>query len=213
MSDFDALIVGAGPSGLAAAIAIRKRLEANVVLIEREREAGGIARHTNHSGYGWRDFHRVMRGPAYVQRYQTLADKAGVELRLSTSAVEWTGDRSLKLVSAGGVEDVTARSIVLATGCRERSRPARLIAGDRPDGVLTTGMLQQLVELYGARAGAPGSPIGHRAVVIGAEHVSFSAVMTLRHAGCTTAAMVTDLGRHQSAAALRWSAAPRVRIH
>ena len=81
--------------------------------------------------------------------------------------------------------------VVLATGVRERPRSARLVPGDRPAGVYTTGQVQQLTALYGQR-------VGNRAVIVGAEHVSMSAVITLRHAGCDIAAMVTSKSRHES---------------
>lgn len=93
---------------------------------------------------------------------------------------------------------------MIATGVRERPRAARLIPGDRPAGVITTGALQQLVRAK--------LPVGRRAVIVGAEHVSFSAVMTLARAGCSTAAVVTDLARHQTYAALVWATTGRRRI-
>src|SRR4029453_1136130 len=96
------------------------------------------------------------------------------------------GPRALELTTPDGRYTVRARAVLLATGCRERPRAARLVPGTRPLGVLTTGSLQQLVYLQGVRAGA-------RAVVIGAEHVSFSAVHTLTSTGTPVAAMVTDL--------------------
>jgi thioredoxin reductase len=100
------------------------------------------------------------------------------------------------------VFDVSARAILLATGCRERPRAARLVPGARPAGVLTTGALQRLV--HGSRL-----RVGRRAVVVGAEHVSFSAVHTLTATGTDVAAMVTDLPRQQSYAPLAWLAAGR----
>ncbi len=90
-----------------------------------------------------------------------------------------------------GRASLTARALVLATGCRERPRAARLVPGTRPAGVLTTGWLQRAVYLAGQQPGT-------RAVVVGAEHVSYSAVMTLAHAGCATVAMVTDRPTHTS---------------
>src|SRR5205085_7964272 len=86
--------------------------------------------------------------------------------------------------------------------CRERPRAARLVAGDRPRGVLTTGMLQQLVYLH-------RQPVGRRAVVVGAEHVSFSAVLTLAEVGARTVALVTEEPRHQTHGALAWWTAKR----
>jgi thioredoxin reductase len=101
--------------------------------------------------------------------------------------------------SPGGTGVIRARAVLLATGTRERPRTARLVPGTRPAGLLTTGALQQLVALGQHK-------VGRDAVVVGAEHVSFSAVLTLRHAGCRVAAMVTGERRHQSYAALRMAA-------
>ena len=198
----DVAIVGGGPAGLAAAIELRRLGVGRVVVLEREREAGGVPRHTDHTGFGLRDLHRVLRGPAYAARYRRLADAAGVEVRSSTTATDWRGPRTLALTSPAGLAELTADAVILAAGCRERPRSARLVAGDRPPGVLTTGALQQLVYLHGA-------PVGRRAVVVGAEHVSFSAVLTLAHAGVETVAMVTAAPRQQSYAALAWLAARR----
>jgi thioredoxin reductase len=107
------------------------------------------------------------------------------------------------LTSPAGIDRVTASAVLLATGCRERPRPARMVPGDRPAGVMTTGELQQRVYLAGER-------VAGRAVIIGAEHVSFSALLTLSHAGAQVTGLVTGQPRHQSfslfrlAAALRW---------
>jgi pyruvate/2-oxoglutarate dehydrogenase complex dihydrolipoamide dehydrogenase (E3) component len=94
--------------------------------------------------------------------------------------------------------------VLLATGCRERPRAARLVPGDRPSGVMTTGELQQRVYLYRQRL--PG-----RALVVGAEHVSFSAMVTLAHAGADVVALITDKPRHQSYAAFALAASARWR--
>jgi len=93
---------------------------------------------------------------------------------------------------------------VLATGCRERPRSARLVPGSRPEGVMTTGMLQQLA--------LKGMPVGGRALVVGAEHVSFSAVLTLVHAGAKVVGMTTELPRHQTLPPFRAGAALRYRF-
>jgi pyruvate/2-oxoglutarate dehydrogenase complex dihydrolipoamide dehydrogenase (E3) component len=98
-----------------------------------------------------------------------------------------------------------ARAVLLATGCRERPRAARLVPGTRPLGVLTTATLQQLVHLQHCR-------VGRRAVVVGAEHVSFSALLTLAEAGVHPVAMVTEHPRHQTYAPLAWATATRLRV-
>ena len=200
----DVLIVGGGPTGLAASLMLRSA-GVHVALIERERSLGGIPRHSRHTGYGLRDLHRVLSGPSYAARYAALAEQAGVEIHLTTMATDWSAEGHLATTSPSGVVQWAAEAVLLATGCRERPRSARLVPGDRPAGVLTTGTLQQLADLFHL-------PIGERAVVVGAEHVSFSAVHTLLGHGVAVAAMVTDQPASQSYALLRALACGRRRI-
>jgi thioredoxin reductase len=190
----DVAIVGAGPAGLAAALAVRAAGVTRVTVLDRERDAGGIPRHSHHTGYGLRDLHRVLSGPDYARHYVRRVRAAGVELRTGTMVTGWSRDGGLELTGPGGLRVVHASAVLLATGARERPRAARLVPGDRAQGVYTTGELQQAVHLH-------GRPIGSRAVVVGAEHVSFSAMMTLRHAGVTVVALVTEADRHESYAA------------
>jgi thioredoxin reductase len=199
------VVVGAGPAGLAAAIEARRRGAGDVVVLEREPEPGGIPRHADHQGFGARDLRRVLRGPAYARRYADLARAAGAEIRTGAMVTGWTADGALEVTSPGGRETLAAGAVVLATGCRERPRSARLVPGTRPAGVMTTGTLQQLVHLRGAT-------VGERAVVVGAEHVSFSAIATLAEGGARTVAMVTEAPRHASFAAFRAGAVLRFRV-
>jgi thioredoxin reductase len=205
VADGPVAIVGGGPAGLAAAVELRRLGIAEVVVIEREAEAGGIPRHARHAGFGLRDLHRPLNGPAYARRYVELARAAGVELLLETMATGWSPDGALELTGPGGRSTLAPTALVLATGCRERPRSARLVPGSRPDGVMTTGMLQQLVYLEGL-------PAGRRALIVGAEHVSFSAIMTLAHGGARAVALTTELPRHQSLAAFRLGALARYRV-
>jgi thioredoxin reductase len=204
MPDPPVAIIGAGPAGLAAAVELRRLGVPEVVVIEREREAGGIPRHASHPGFGLRDLRRPLSGPAYARRYVELARAAGVELLLETMATGWAG-RALELTAPGGRSTLEPAAVVLATGCRERPRAARLVPGSRPEGVMTTGMLQQLVYVSGL-------PAGRRALVVGAEHVSFSAILTLAHGGARTVGLTTELSRHQSLAAFRLGALARYRV-
>jgi NADPH-dependent 2,4-dienoyl-CoA reductase/sulfur reductase-like enzyme len=96
------VIVGGGPSGLAAAIALRRLGISPVTVIEREREAGGIPRHSDHTGFGLRDLRTALRGPRYAERYRELAADAGVEIVTETMVTDWEGDRRLKLTGPGG---------------------------------------------------------------------------------------------------------------
>lgn len=188
MSEPEVLVVGAGPTGLSAARDLT-RLGHSVLVVDREAEAGGIPRHSNHQGFGLRDLHRSMTGPDYARRLVGRALIAGTELRCATTVTNLSGD-GVQLVSPEGTALVRPSAVLLATGARERPRSARGIPGDRGAGVMTTGQLQQMVQA--------GLPVGTRAVVLGAEHVSYSAVLTLRHAGVRTVTMVTDLDRPQS---------------
>jgi thioredoxin reductase len=183
------IVVGGGPAGLACAVELRRR-GIDVTVLERERRAGGIPRHCEHQGFGLRDLHRLQSGPRYAQRYLEQAREAGAEVLEESMVTGWTEDGALEVTSSAGRETLRADAIVLATGCRERPRAARLVPGSRPEGVLTTGLLQQLAQR--------GLAVGGRALVVGAEHVSFSAVLTLRHAGAEVVGMTTELERQQS---------------
>jgi thioredoxin reductase len=212
VADAEVLIVGAGPAGLAAAVALREAGIGPVVVAERDPEPGGVPRHTRHLGFGLRDLHRAGGGPAYAAAYAWRATRLGVDLHSCTTVLGWAdggaaGPRRLSVEVTGpeGPGTLTAGALLLATGCRERPRAARLVPGDRPLGVLTTGALQQLVHLH-------HQPVGRSAVVVGAEHVSYSAVLTLAHAGAATVALVTEQPRHQTFAALHALTSLRWRV-
>ncbi|HTT54803.1 MAG TPA: FAD-dependent oxidoreductase [Streptosporangiaceae bacterium] len=201
----DVVIIGAGPAGLAAATELRRHGPSRVVVLDREASPGGIPRHSHHAGYGLRDLHRVLTGPAYAQHYTQLATGAGAEIRTGTAVTHWESHRVLASTSPDGLAEWHARAVLLATGCRERPRAAELVPGDRPAGVLTTGALQQL-------AGVHQLPVGRCAVVVGAEHVSFSAVHTLAAHGVTVAAVVTRYPRPQTYRTLQAVTAGRHRV-
>ncbi len=207
MPDGPVAIVGGGPAGLAAAIELRRHGAGEVVVIEREADAGGIPRHARHQGFGARDLRRPLTGPAYARRYAEMALASGVEVLTETMATGWgpAPEPALELTSPRGRSELAPAAVVLASGCRERPRAARLVPGDRPGGVMTTGMLQQLVYLE-------GRPAGGRALIVGAEHVSFSAILTLAHGGARAVALTTELARHQTVAAFRLGARARYRV-
>jgi len=153
----DVLIAGAGPAGLAAAVELRRSGAGRVLVLDRETTPGGVPRHCLHTGYGLRDLRRLLDGPAYARRYADAAAAAGADVQAGSTVTGWTGDRTVTVTSARGVESVEAAAVLLATGCRERPRTARLVPGGRPPGVMTTGELQQRVYLGGQRCQAgPG---------------------------------------------------------
>jgi NADPH-dependent 2,4-dienoyl-CoA reductase/sulfur reductase-like enzyme len=191
----EVLIVGAGPAGLAAALELKKLGVQDVLIAERELEAGGIPRMCGHIGFGITDLHRVMTGPNYARKYREMAERAGIQIHTNTTITGWnnagdSGLSALEFTSPDGIGTIEAKSVLLATGVRERPRSARLVPGTRPQGVFTTGSLQRFVYEHEL-------PVGKRAVVVGAERVSLSVVLTLLHARVRPVSMVTYLPYHQ----------------
>ncbi|MGW0634965.1 NAD(P)/FAD-dependent oxidoreductase [Nocardia salmonicida] len=187
----DVAIIGAGPAGLAAAKRLCDNNSRQVMVLDREVRAGGIPRHCAHPGYGIRDMHTFISGPAYAERIVAEAESAGASILTEATVTAINDDRSLDVTTPRGLLRIAARSVILATGARERARPARLIPGDRPAGVYTTGQLQQMVHLQ-------HRGVGRRAVIVGAELVSWSAVLTLRHAGCRPVLMTSRYSSPES---------------
>ena len=200
----DALIVGAGPAGLAAAIELRKLGVERVMVVDREPTPGGVPRHCRHIGFGMRDLRRIVSGPAYARRYASLALEHGIDIHTETAITGVEDGSVLRATSPSGLVDIRAKAVALATGCRERPRAARLTPGSRPAGVYTTGSLQRFVHEHDIS-------IGKQAVVVGASHVAFSCILTLKHLGVDVAAMTTEWPRHQSFFAYKLITADRYR--
>jgi thioredoxin reductase len=179
----DVVIVGGGPSGLAAAHALHKRAITDVVVIDRESVLGGVPRHCGHPVFGMREFGRLMDGSDYARRLARLAD--GLDVRCRTTVLRLEPGGRVLIVGPSGLEQILARAVLLAAGARETPRPARLVSGTRPWGVMTTGALQQFVYLERLRP-------CERAVIVGSELVSFSALLTMRHAGIRPVALVEE---------------------
>ncbi|PSM15931.1 FAD-dependent oxidoreductase [Nitratireductor sp. StC3] len=182
-ADFDVVIVGGGPAGIAAAIALKKRGLERIAIVEREAEIGGVPRHCGHPPFGMREFGRVLTGPAYAARLRATASTLGIALRLQTTVVALGVGGRLHLTAPKGPGTITARRVILATGARETPRAARLISGDRPIGVLTTGTLQHSIYLERTKPFA-------RPVIVGTELVSLSAVLTCWKAGIRPVAVI-----------------------
>ncbi|AZV78689.1 FAD-dependent oxidoreductase [Parasedimentitalea marina] len=179
--DIDVAIVGSGPSGIAAATALSKAGFKNIVVYERETNIGGIPRHTHHPSFGLRVFKRPMSGPKFIAALVRRCPDVRFETSTTITALRPGG--VLELASASGLRTIRARHIILATGARETPRHGRMVPGLRPQGVITTGALQQYI--YSAQL----LPF-ERPVIVGTELVSFSALWTLRHAGIIPVAMI-----------------------
>jgi NADPH-dependent 2,4-dienoyl-CoA reductase/sulfur reductase-like enzyme len=147
---YDLIVVGGGPAGLAAACAAWEGGLKRILIVERDRELGGILNQCIHNGFGLHYFKEELTGPEYAGRFVKMLADTGVEVRLDTMVLEVTADRSVHMVgSATGYRVEQAKSIVLAMGCRERTRGAIAIPGTRPAGVYTAGAAQRYVNMEG----------------------------------------------------------------
>ncbi len=194
--EHDVIVVGAGPAGLSAAIALREEGITRVCVLDRESEAGGNPRHCAHPPFGMREYNRVLTGPTYARRMVAQARQVGIDIRVNHSVARIGEGGVLHVVHPEGVQQMRADRVILATGARETPRAARLVSGLRPLGVLTTGALQNMVNL--------NNLIPFRApVIVGSELVSFSAVLTCRHAGIQPRMMIEEAPRITAWAASR----------
>ena len=153
MRDIDVLIIGGGPAGLAAAIALEKAGIRNILVVERERQLGGILRQCIHDGFGLTRFGEMLSGPEYAQRFIDEVVERKVPYLLGAAVTEVTPQRQVTYVSPAGVETVQAKAVVFAMGCRERPRGALAIPGERPSGVFTAGTAQNAINLQNKMVG------------------------------------------------------------
>jgi NADPH-dependent 2,4-dienoyl-CoA reductase/sulfur reductase-like enzyme len=161
----DVAVIGGGPGGMAAAIAARQAGAEKVLIMERDYDLGGILPQCIHDGFGTLVMKERVTGPEYAERYRDLVREHGIECRLKTMVLEITHDRRIVAVSPErGITDIAARALVLAMGCRERTRPQILIPGTRPAGIFTAGSAQRLVNIEGLLP-------GNRAVVLGSGDI------------------------------------------
>jgi thioredoxin reductase len=184
----DVIIIGGGPSGIAAAVELRKRGVAKVAIIEREPVLGGVPRHCGHPPFGIREFGRIYTGPAYAARLARYAEEHGVQIHTGTTVVRMDPDARLQITNGRGRSTALAKRVILATGVRETPRSARLVSGDRPMGVFNTGALQAFVYLRNL------VPF-RRPLIVGTELVSISSVLTCRNAGIKPVGIIEENNR------------------
>ncbi|MEA3310009.1 MAG: FAD-dependent oxidoreductase, partial [Chloroflexota bacterium] len=153
-SNYEVVVIGSGPGGLAAAIAAKKAGADDVLIIERDLELGGILLQCIHNGFGMEIFGEDLPGPSYAQHYIHEVQTLGIETLLDTMVLDITRDRHIYATGArSGYLDIQATAIVLAMGCRERTRAQVQLPGPRPAGVYTAGTAQRWVNIEGYMPG------------------------------------------------------------
>jgi thioredoxin reductase len=181
--EVDVAVIGGGSAGLAAAIVVKKA-NLDVLILERDKELGGITLQCIHNGFGLHEFKEELTGPEYIQRFINQAIELDITYKLDTMVVEITTEKVIYAVNnKEGLIEIKPKAIILAMGCRERTRGAINIPGFRPSGIYTAGQAQRFVNIEGYLP-------GRSYVILGSGDIGMIMARRLTWEGCQVKAVV-----------------------
>lgn len=184
--NIDVLIIGAGPAGLAAAIRAKEEGVSHVTIIERDKVLGGLLHQCIHNGFGLWYFGKDMTGPEYAKKFIGRVKEMGIDILLDSMVLNITPDKKVTFCNKDGVQTLNPKAIVLAMGCRERSRESIMVSGNRPAGVFTAGTAQRFTNVEGY---IPGKEV----VILGSGDIGMIMARRLTLEGLDVKAVVEVL--------------------
>ena len=184
--DVDVAVIGGGPAGLSAAISAKENGAGHVIVIDRNSWFGGILPQCIHDGFGVEETGKSMTGPEYAEVYIKTAEKKDIQLFNETMVLKFNNKKEITVINRKGLHKIKAKAIVLAMGCREKTRWSVMIPGDRPSGIYTAGVAQAFINLYNIM-------VGKNVVILGSGDVGLIMARRLKFEGANVQGVIEIL--------------------